>query len=189
MKMPLPQEFSISTSKCKLRFISESDFPYVFTAAQHPGFTAGMLWEAPTSIEELYEPYRKAVEAWECGHSYSFGIDSVASGNFIGKISIRKTEQSDIWNIGFWTHPSQQKKGYMSEASKAIVQLGFERLDAKRIEACHALWNVASQKILEKVGMSFVRYIPEGFCKQGVWVPENLMAIERKHWRSLRTKS
>ena len=30
--------------------------------------------------------------------------------------------------------------------------------------------------------MEFVRYIPEGFKKNGQWVPENLMAIDRAQW-------
>ena len=39
-----------------------------------------------------------------------------------------------------------------------------------------------SERVLKKVGMRFVRYIPEGFKKRGQWVEENLLAIERAEW-------
>lgn len=74
----------------------------------------------------------------------------------------------------------------MTEAAKAIVEFGFTVLETDRIEAYHALWNTASEKVLKKIGMKFVSYIPQGFQKRGEWVEENLLAIEKKDWRALK---
>ncbi len=70
----------------------------------------------------------------------------------------------------------------MTEAAKAIVEFGFTVLEAERIEAYHALWNTSSKKVLKRIGMKFVRYIPQGFQKHGKWVEVNLLAIEIKDW-------
>ena len=67
----------------------------------------------------------------------------------------------------------------MSEALKAIIDFGFIRLEADEIEACHALWNKASEKVLQRNGMTFLEYIEKGFQKNGAWVPENLLEIRR----------
>lgn len=72
----------------------------------------------------------------------------------------------------------------MTEAAKAIIEFGFTVLDADRIEACHALWNTGSEKVLTRIGMKFVCYIAQGFQKHGKWVEENLLAIETEDWKS-----
>ena len=48
-------------------------------------------------------------------------------------MSIRKEKEEDVWNIGFWTHPSQQGKGYMSEAVEALIRFGFEQLNDRQL--------------------------------------------------------
>ncbi len=73
----------------------------------------------------------------------------------------------------------------MSEAAKAIVSFGFNCLDAVRIEAKHAIWNKASERVIKKLGMTFVQNVPQGFMKNGEWVAENLLAITKAEWEQL----
>ena len=143
-----------------------------------------MLWEPPNDITELITPLKNGLKAWEKGEAFSFTIEEKNTGVFLGRISIRETSEKGIWNIGFWTHPIHQKKGIMTEACQAILDFGFNQLAAKRIEACHALWNKASEKVLQKNGMKLVRYIEQGFQKNGNWVAENLLAIEIKEYKN-----
>ncbi len=70
----------------------------------------------------------------------------------------------------------------MSEVLTAIIHLGFGSLGATRIEACHALWNKASERILCKAGLRLIRHVPKGFKKNGEWVEENLLSITRMEW-------
>lgn len=184
-KTYLPKDFIHTTARCRLRIVSEADIPLVFSASRYPGFNNGMLWDPPASIEELKTPLEKSLQAWEQGTSYYFSIDA-HSGEFLGRISIRGTDATNVWNIGFWTHPTQQGKGFMSEAAEAVIGIGFDTLNAERIEACYATWNKASKKVLEKIGMSFVKHIPEGFKKRGEWIAEDLMAIEKAHWMEIK---
>jgi ribosomal-protein-alanine N-acetyltransferase len=138
--------------------------------------------------KELYEPLKRSLDAWESGLEYSFTIECAHTATFIGRISIRKHRQEEhVWNIGFWTHPEQQRQGYMTEVAQKIVEFGFTILEANRIQAYHALWNTGSEKVLKRIGMKFVCYIPQGFQKCGTWVEENLLAIEIKDWKAMQT--
>lgn len=186
--MPLPITLCLETDRLRLRMISLKDIPYVFSASQHPGFTDGMLWEPPARIEELEAPHLRGLESWKKGEGYGFTIESKDKGVFLGRISIRPTSETDVWNIGFWTHPDHQGQGIMKEAVAAVLALGFTELNARRIEACHALWNKASEKVLQHNGFQFVRYIREGFKKHGAWIDENLLAVDRNAWQ-LKKKS
>ena len=157
----------------------------MFSATRYEGFNDGMLWEPPEREEELVEPHRNSLEAWKDGRAYGFTIESKAPKDFIGRISIRKEKEEGVWNIGFWTHPLYQGQGYMSECALAVIDFGFTELKAQRIEAYYALWNKASERVLMKIGMSFIEHIPHGFLKKGRWIEENRLGISRQGWHLL----
>jgi ribosomal-protein-alanine N-acetyltransferase len=159
-----------------------SDLSHVLSATTYQGFNDGMKWDAPKHQDELIEPFHKSARAWTDGSEFSFTIERKDSGVFLGRISIRKTEKDATWNVGFWTHPEHQGQGIMTEALKAIIDFGFIKLSANKIEACHALWNKPSEIVLKRNHMKFIRHLEKGFLKKGKWVEENLLCIERKDW-------
>lgn len=118
------------------------------------------------------------------GRAYSFTIEEKSTGRFLGRISVRREAEPDVWNLGFWTHPREQGRGYMSEAAQRVVTFGFEELDAVRIEARHAVWNKASERVLRKLGMILLENLPHGFQKRGQWVAENRFGITRSAWET-----
>lgn len=181
----LPHNFTIKTERLSLRRPSEDDISHIFTATRHEGFNDGMLWEPPKKIDDLKEPFERNLKAWDAGKSFTFSIDTSEAKSFIGRISIRQIDgdPNSTWNIGFFTIPGFQGKGYMVEAVSAVLQFGFDTLEAEQIEACHAWWNVASKRVLEKNGMTFIKHIPEGFKKNDKWVAEDLLGISLKSWQ------
>lgn len=184
--MPIPKSLVLETPRLRLRLPSLEDLPHIFSATRYPGFNDGMLWEAPEKEEELIRPLENSIQAWEKGIGYTFTIEQRGSDQFLGRVSIRQTDQVGTWNIGFWTHPEHQGKGIMSEAVKVVIDFGFEQLEAQEVEACYALWNKASERVLQKNGMQFVRHIERGFLKKGKWVEENLLAMPKSDWLKFR---
>ncbi|KAA3634422.1 MAG: N-acetyltransferase [Bacteroidetes bacterium] len=186
MNTTIPKSYQIETPRFRLRIPSEADIPFVFSASRYEGFNDGMLWEPPESIEELKAPLSRSISAWQKGEGFSFTVDDKKTNQPLGRISIRITKEPGRWNVGFWTHPESQGKGIMTECLKAVLAFGFEKLMAEKIEACHALWNVASEKVLKRNGMQFEKYLEKGFLKKGKWVPENLLVITRSEWEKIR---
>ncbi len=184
MKQIIPRDFTIKTARCLLRCPLEEDVPHIFSATRVVGFNDGMIWEPPASMDELSKPLQENLIAWEAGTAFAFTITPLHlhSKILLGRIGIRKSEHLNVWSIGFWTHPEHQRQGYMTESAQALLQFGFERLGAIRIEAAHALWNKGSQRVLEKIGMKFMAYIPQGFQKKGQWIEENKMGITKEEW-------
>ncbi len=179
----IPSTLKLVTKRLILRNPTIKDLPEIYSATRYKGFNDGMLWDRPKQFKELIEPFKAMIKSWENGDAYSFSLYHKLHGSFIGRASIRKEDSApDVWNVGFWTHPEEQGKGYMTEAVQAIIDFGFNRLGASRIEACYAQWNQSSEKVLVKNGMKFLRNIQEGFLKNGQWVAENLFGIERSEW-------
>ena len=192
----IPLDFTINTARCRLRCPSAADLPDVFSATRFAGFNDGMQWEPPDSIDELEQPLRDNLADWAAGTTYCLTIADPHTDRLIGRIGIRRTdatkpsryERANVWNLGFWTHPKYQGQGYMTEAAIATIEFGFEHLGAARIEASYALWNKASQRTLEKVGMRIVRYIPHAFQKKGRWIEANKMEITKQEWLNLNSR-
>jgi len=179
----IPSSIQIETARCRLRKVAREDIPFVFSATRYPGFCDGMRWSPPSTEAELVEPLEKHAAAWDAGEEYTFTIVTRDGARPVGRISIRCVE-ADCWNIGFWTHPLHQRRGYMTEAAAAVLEFGFRELSAGKIEAASATWNAASRSVLQKIGMSFARHVPQGFQKDGRWIAEDVFAITRTEWSS-----
>ena len=97
---------------------------------------------------------------------YTFGVVEQASGRLIGSCGL---EQCDLtgrhYVFGYCFHRQWWGLGFGKEAARALVQFGFERLQAHRLWAHVFLGNVASEKIVD--GLGFRR---EGLALQSLFV-------------------
>jgi [ribosomal protein S5]-alanine N-acetyltransferase len=185
MRSSIPQTFTIETPRCLLSCPSAKDIPHIFAATRFAGFNDGMLWEPPATVGELEQPLQNNLLMWDAGTAYAFTISALSTEAFLGRIAIRQSTQIDVWDMGFWTHPIHQNRGYMTEAGRAILEFGFTHLEASSIGAGHAVWNKSSQRVLEKIGMEFISYNPQGFQKRGQWVENNRRCISKSSWETL----
>ncbi len=128
---------------------------------------------------------RRNVDVWRSGHEYVFTITGRRDGGFIGRVSIAREKSRSVWSIGFWIHPERWGQGFATEAGRAVIDFGFESLAAKKIVAAHALWNVASARVMAKLGLTYVRENARGFQKNGQWVPEAEYETDCESWRAL----
>ncbi|HET6226698.1 MAG TPA: GNAT family protein [Bacteroidia bacterium] len=118
--------------------------------------------------------------------SYTFTIELNDDRAFVGLIAIQlgnpKYKKGTVW---FKLHPHHWNKGYASEALKKLLHFAFNKLHLHRIEAGCAVENIASKKVLEKVGM-----IQEGLCRanlpiRGEWVDNYEFAMLETDYEKL----
>ena len=70
----------------------------------------------------------------------------------------------NMWELGFWTRTSQQRQGTMTEALTALVEWMKQNNPHIEILSKHDVNNVASIKMMEKVGFESVGvYQIDGF--------------------------
>ncbi len=85
---------------------------------------------------------------------FQLAIVLPATGQLIGNAGIRiKTAGGHEADIGYELDAQHWGRGYASEAARALVQFGFEQLRLHRISAHCLAENVASARVLEKLGM------------------------------------
>jgi RimJ/RimL family protein N-acetyltransferase len=103
---------------------------------------------------------------------WHFAVDDVESGRYVGSCCLMvEHDAPSSAEIGYWFLREAWGKGYATEASAAMLALGFHRLGLHRIWGkCHVL-NAPSAKVMEKLGMT-----REGTLREHVWL--------RDHFRS-----
>ncbi len=84
------------------------------------------------------------------------------SGTFIGWFQLRAEREGplDEVELGYRLRRDAWGKGYATEAARAMLDKGFSELGLRVVWAETMAVNVASQKVMEKVGMSVVKKIP-----------------------------
>jgi len=92
------------------------------------------------------------------GLGIRWGISLKGGKGSIGTAGFTNFQKNHRANLGYDLHPDYWNKGYITEALSAILFLGFEDIGINRIEAEVIPGNIASEKVLEKLG----------FTKEGV---------------------
>ena len=82
-----------------------------------------------------------------------------SSADFIGWLSLRPSESSssEEATLGYRLRQSAWGKGYATEGSRALIRKGFVELGVRRVVATTYQDNLASRRVMEKVGMTHVR--------------------------------
>jgi RimJ/RimL family protein N-acetyltransferase len=101
------------------------------------------------SFLENYNPYQE----------YGYGrwaVIAKSNEEFLGWCGLKYSPEIDEVDIGFRFFKKHWNKGYATESAKACLDYGFEKLSLKTIVGRAMEANVASIKVLEKLGMTFV---------------------------------
>ena len=72
--------------------------------------------------------------------------------------------------------------GYASEAAKLIVDFGFSQLGMHRISASFIRENVASERVMQKCGMTKEAEYRKSSIRFGEWTNRIGYAILREEW-------
>jgi ribosomal-protein-alanine N-acetyltransferase len=110
---------------------------------------------------------------------YPFFIFREADGALLGGLTISNVRRgvTQAAGIGYWIGAPYTGRGYMSDALQAVLRFSFGNLRLHRLEAACLPNNVASMRVLEKVG--FQR---EGLARRylkinGIWQDHVLYAL------------
>jgi RimJ/RimL family protein N-acetyltransferase len=116
-------------------------------------------------------------------------------GRFVGDLMIRV---EDAWSqreveqaaanseaeIGYTFDPAHQGRGYATEAVRAALGLCFDGLGLRRVTASAFADNLASRRVLEKVGMRLEAVnVMDSLHRELGWVDGVVYALLADEWR------
>ncbi len=116
------------------------------------------------------------------------------SGDFLGWFAFHPREASGAGEVelGYRLRKAAWGKGYATEGSRALIRRGFTELGVRRVVATTYQDNLASRRVMEKVGMTLVRTFrmtPEELASQApsesheLWEGDDVeYALEKADW-------
>ena len=113
--------------------------------------TRYLTWRPHERLEQTEEFVRGCLLAWDGQVRFPYSITPREDDSPIGIIDPR-VEGHKV-GIGYGMVRSHQGHGYMTEATRAIIDWAFQQPGIYRVYATTDVENVASQRVLEKAGM------------------------------------
>lgn len=149
----------LNTARLILRKIEPDDIPALVVYANNKKITDRIL--------NFPFPFREPDAAMRMGYvmqgfkqktRYVFAIISKERSELIGEIGLHLMDKTQAHaQLSYWLGEPFWDQGLTTEAIKAIIPFGFEKLELNLIYAdCHVN-NIGSQKVLEKNGMSVLK--------------------------------
>lgn len=171
---------TLETGRLLLRSVAATDIAAVHELHSLPETDQFNTLGIPDNIQvtrELVGDWLLKQQAQPCT-AYVLAIVTRHDDRLVGLMGMNlvrpKSARAEIW---YKLHKDYWNKGYTTEALNRLLLFAFEDLALHRIEAGCATENVASIKVLEKVGMQ-----REGHCRKilpvrGEWLDNYLYAL------------
>ena len=156
----------LETDRLILRELKSSDAEAFFAMDHNPNVHE-YLWNKPVQkIEETIEVITFVRQQYVDNGIGRFAIILKQTNEFIGWAGLKyNTEEVNhkinFYDIGYRLDEKFWGKGYASEASFAWLKYAFETMNIKKIEAAAHAENLASNRILQKMGMQMTEYYLE----------------------------
>jgi len=95
-----------------------------------------------------------------------WAAEHVNEHKVVGHVSLFPSgpDRTRTWEIGYIFNPAYQRRGYATEAARAVIGYTFTELNAHRVVAHCSPVNVASWKVLERCG-----FRREGLERQNIF--------------------
>jgi ribosomal-protein-alanine N-acetyltransferase len=134
------------------------------TAALHRVYqTDGVLRYFPNPVPPPLEKVQRFVtfqqDHWEKYGYGNWGIRLAGEKDLIGWAGLQFLPELNDTEVGFLLDKPFWGKGYATEAARASLQFGFEHFDFQHIIALVHPENLASRRVIEKCGLTYVETI------------------------------
>jgi RimJ/RimL family protein N-acetyltransferase len=153
----------VRTDRLLLRPPRRDDEDAVFRACQDPEI---LRWTV-----SLPDPYTRAdAEAWVRdiapteraeGRGLAFVVET--DGELVGSagLTFRSSRPGNGPEVGYWIAPWARRRGYATEATRALVDWAFEH-GADRVRLLTVAGNTASQAVARNAGFRAHDVVPDG---------------------------
>lgn len=174
------------TERLLIRDLEANDGPRIFSYHRHPDISRWQSWG--TESVDVIQSYVRDLASSEFGTPgkwYQVGLYSRENDKLIGDCGFRvlatDAEQAEV---GITLAPEFQHKGYATEALAALLNFLFAELKKHRVIGSVDPRNLASMKLLERIGMRKEAHFVKSLWFRGEWVDDVIFAMLSQEWNS-----
>lgn len=145
----------IETQRLRLRHFTPNDADELHRIYSNPELFKYMSNEKPLLWEQTRTVINSIIESWQ---HYNFGVWALVdkrNQKLIGHCGLKYLENTLEVQIGYLLLKSYWGRGLGTEAASAVLKYGFEVANLPQIVAVAKPENIASRRVLEKVGLKY----------------------------------
>ena len=155
---------SLETERLVLRQFEHSDRKRLKEIANSEHIANGTFIPFPYEDEFAVDFIESQFRDYKNGNLVNYAVVLKGPDLLIGSMGISIDNKLNEGEIGFWIGVEYWGNGYCTEAAKSVLNYGFAKRKLDRIYAFHFSDNIASGKVLIKIGMEL-----EGTTKNEFW--------------------
>jgi len=128
---------------------------------------------------------KDSIGAWASGRAFDFAIRALDNEDrHLGNVSVWFTSRANsVGEVGYWIRSDATGQGIGTEATARALQIAFEELNMHRITTRIAIGNIASERIVQKLG-----FLKEGTLRDEVkvgarWLDHTVWGLLDREWR------
>jgi RimJ/RimL family protein N-acetyltransferase len=149
--MPRPER-TWETARLVARPATTADANAAFEHyASDPAVATYMTWRPHRKVEETHEFLRRCENVWANGSAFPWTLWLKDAEEFVGLLEIRV--RGSAVDVGYALARRWWRLGLMSEALTSVVGWALAQPEIYRVWATCDIDNVASARVLERVGM------------------------------------
>ena len=161
-------DFYIETERLILRDLRDCDLNGMFELDSNPEVHKYLGNKPIKTIEESEKMIASIKQQYKERGIGRFAVVEKSTGDFMGwsglkfntgdKESIGK--KRDFYDIGYRLIPRYWNKGFAGESAIALLDYGFKDLNINAIVGAAQTDNIASNKVLQKIGLKYIETFP-----------------------------
>lgn len=179
--------FPLATQRLLLRPFTEDDLDALHDIQGRADVARYLYWAPRSRAEtrEMLDRVKRMRAIDEESDALRLAAVLPDSGILIGDVSLQLISREHLQGeIGFVLHPDHQRRGYATEASALLLRLGFETLRLHRIIGRCDARNIASARVMERLGMRREAHFQQNEFVKGEWCDELVYAILAAEWEA-----
>jgi ribosomal-protein-alanine N-acetyltransferase len=175
---------TLTTERLVLRAFTDNDAQPLFEYARNPTVTRYTLWEAHRTIADTMLFLRDyAVLRYLEGMAEPYAITIKPDPKPVGSCGCFWASQThQTMELGYWIAEPFWGKGYVAEASRAILNFAFAEYGPERMQARVIAGNDASARVLTKLGFRDEGTLRRSLLRRGKFEDVRMFSVLRDEW-------
>lgn len=138
------------------------------------------VYTTKEAVKELLDRY---IGSYEKSDFYRWAVAEKKTGLCIGQIAYFLVDsKNNFAEIEYCIGSDFQCRDYATEATKAVISYGFDRINLHKVQICTKTINAPSKRVIEKCGFTYEGTLRDYFYMNGKYVGRLFFSMLRSEY-------
>ncbi len=178
------KKFVLKTDRLVLRPLKLKDLDTALPNINDSLQTRFLTFDPPMSRQKETKWIKNTWKEWKHGIGFVFAAVLKETDEMIGTVDLRSVNKTHKKaGLGIFIYKKHWENGFGTEAVKALLKFGFEKLKLNRIEYGFIAKNTRSKNLMKGLGFKIEGIQRQWFFKRGRFWDHAFGSILKSEWK------